>query len=393
MDLRPYLERFPEQGGPAERVVLEKLPFTLGRAEEADHRVYSSPVSKLHAAIVDAHGRYAVLDLGSTNGTFVNGVRVEEQALADGDIIHLAHVEFCFRSGSRTAVSAPAPEPSAFDQTQPLPLNQPDSLIRGAALLRELIGSEAVHTAFEPIVDLLTGEVIGFEALGRGDHPELPTAPAPLLDLADRCSMVVGLSTLFRKVAIIESRKLPPGPRLFLNVHPRELEDAALAVALADLPLPDPQDRQIVMEIAESSVTNTELLAHHRAALAALDLEFAYDDFGAGYARLVELTDVPPAYLKLDRLLIEGIDAQARQDLVSALVGVADSLGVKVIAEGVTTRETAATCLRLGCRFGQGFLFPPFQTARASRKSSRRKGHEHGQPRATSIRPKTKTRT
>ena len=92
----PHLERYPEQGGPAERVALTPLPLTVGRTEDADHTIYSGAVSKRHAVFVRIGERYAVRDLQSTNGTFVNGQRVVEQVLEDGDIIHFAHVEFCF---------------------------------------------------------------------------------------------------------------------------------------------------------------------------------------------------------------------------------------------------------------------------------------------------------
>ncbi|HEX5215405.1 MAG TPA: FHA domain-containing protein, partial [Vicinamibacterales bacterium] len=75
--LRPYLEHFAEMGGPMQRVPLLALPFVLGRSETAGHTIYSSKVSKEHAAIVAVDGRYAVRDLQSTNGTFVNGDRID----------------------------------------------------------------------------------------------------------------------------------------------------------------------------------------------------------------------------------------------------------------------------------------------------------------------------
>src|SRR5262245_66635921 len=86
-----YLERFPETGGPAERIAILKLPFTIGRSEEADHTIYSAKISKEHARLEVIEGQYTVRDLGSTNGTFVNGQRVSIHVLGDGDIIHLAH--------------------------------------------------------------------------------------------------------------------------------------------------------------------------------------------------------------------------------------------------------------------------------------------------------------
>jgi EAL domain-containing protein (putative c-di-GMP-specific phosphodiesterase class I) len=72
---------------------------------------------------------------------------------------------------------------------------------------------------------------------------------------------------------------------------------------------------------------------------------------------LTELTDVPPAYLKLDKCLIHGIEAPARQEMVGALIAVATSLGVQVIAEGIETDEMFSVCRRLGCGLGQGYLF------------------------------------
>ena len=193
------------------------------------------------------------------------------------------------------------------------------------------------------------------------------------------------LSQLFRRLSVAASHGLPPGPKLFLNVHPREVADPAFVTSLEVLPqLAD--NRRLVVEIAESSVTNAEMMAGHRAALEKLDIEFAYDDFGAGYARLIELTDVPPAYLKLDRSLIDGIEARARQDMVAALILVTESLGVGVIAEGIETNAAAGLCAQLGCRFGQGHFFattvvPPLRRQIAKRRVSGSRPRSRGRSR------------
>ena len=97
--MRAYLEHFPEQGGPARRVEITKSPFLIGRSRTADLTIYSHKVSKDHAAIALDSDRYVVRDLHSTNGTFVNGRRIDEVPLVDGDIIHVTHWEFCFCSG------------------------------------------------------------------------------------------------------------------------------------------------------------------------------------------------------------------------------------------------------------------------------------------------------
>jgi EAL domain-containing protein (putative c-di-GMP-specific phosphodiesterase class I) len=99
-------------------------------------------------------------------------------------------------------------------------------------------------------------------------------------------------------------------------------------------------------------------MAENKKALARLGMQFAYDDFGAGQARLIELTDIPPDYLKFDRAMIEGIGAATpRHEMVGALLKVVRRLGVRVIAEGIETEELATICRALGCDLGQGYLF------------------------------------
>jgi EAL domain-containing protein (putative c-di-GMP-specific phosphodiesterase class I) len=354
----PYLERYPEQSGPVERVWVMKVPFSIGRSETNDHTVYSSKVSNEHAVIVRVGDGYAIRDLSSTNGTFVNGSRITEQCLSDGDIIFLAHVEFCFRQQHVTAVPE-RQQAAAVERTQLVASEPPTSIIAGRRLLREMIESEAVETVFQPIVDLATRDIIGYEALGRGKHCGLDRSPAVLLQLAEQCEMVIELCQVFRRDALRYSTRLARGAKLFLNLHGCELASPALHAALADLRRLA-RDRRIVIEIAESSVTNVAAMARHCEDMDALGFEFAYDDFGAGQARLLELSDIPPHYLKLDRAVVNGIEeAKPRQDIVEAFVRVVNAIGVKVIAEGIETEKAAEVCRRLGCHLGQGYLFDP----------------------------------
>jgi EAL domain-containing protein (putative c-di-GMP-specific phosphodiesterase class I) len=354
----PYLEHYPEQGGPAERVAVLKIPFTIGRSEDADHTVYSSKVSKEHASILQVGEGYAIRDLDSTNGTFVNGDRVTEFVLADGDIVHLAHVEFCFRHEMPGQRSGDHLNGNGVDRTQAVIALRPDSIIRGSRLLREMIAHEAVEIAFQPIGDLRTHTIVGYEALGRGACTGLPRSPALLLSLADQCDLSIQLSELFRRVAIAKAVRLPAGAKLFVNVHARELSGTAFYESLHSLRRQLPPGRPLVIEIAESSVTDIEAMKRHKAVFEMLGFEFAYDDFGAGQARLLELADTPPNYLKIDMSLIHGIEqAKSRQDMVHALLQVVSALGVRIVAEGIESEEVAVICRQLGCHLGQGYLF------------------------------------
>jgi EAL domain-containing protein (putative c-di-GMP-specific phosphodiesterase class I) len=302
---------------------------------------------------------WIIRDLSSTNGTFVNSQRVVEQPLADGDIVHVAGIEFCFRDG-RTA-GPPEPRDRAEMTQQVWMTSPPPSAIRSRQFLQELIAKEAVRIVFEPIVDLRTRTVVAYEALSRGTHPGLSQSPAALLELAEGYDMAVELSDFFRRMALRASTRLPADAKLFLNVHAGELASPAFSRMLESMRSGrESGDRKIVLEIAESSVTDVEAMTKHRGTFRSLGLEFAFDDFGAGQNRWVELTDAPPDYLKLDRALIQELDKfQPRQGLIEALVKVARAVDVQIIAEGIETEEIAAVCRDLGCDLGQGYFFGP----------------------------------
>jgi EAL domain-containing protein (putative c-di-GMP-specific phosphodiesterase class I) len=146
--------------------------------------------------------------------------------------------------------------------------------------------------------------------------------------------------------------------RLFFNIHPSEMNDDALIDSLRALKIGLHCDQQVVLEVHEAVVTDLPAMRRLREQLNALGIGLAYDDFGAGQARLTELAEVPPDFIKLDRCLIHGIEtAAARQDLVRALNRVSSDLGAATIAEGIETQAEADVCLALHCRYGQGFLF------------------------------------
>ena len=111
----PWLEHFPVKGGPPEQTILDKSPFIIGRGESADLQVVSHGVSREHAAVVNEGRATRIRDLGSTNGTFVNGQRIKEAELHDGDMVQVANVEFVFYFGKSHARQATV--------TQVLPLD------------------------------------------------------------------------------------------------------------------------------------------------------------------------------------------------------------------------------------------------------------------------------
>jgi EAL domain-containing protein (putative c-di-GMP-specific phosphodiesterase class I) len=349
----PYLEHFPERGEAPHRILLDQLPFRIGRSMAAQYVIYSRQVSKEHTEIYRAGQEYRIRDLGSTNGTFVNGQRVGDGPLAGGDIIHVAHKEFRF---GFEADEQPGEADRCF--TEVAQAKVPASVIRGSMLLRELLNERSVRALFQPIVFLDSERVMGYEALGRGDHAELSPDPTELFDLASQCRLSGELSRVFRQAAAAEAHRLPCGPRIFFNVHPGEMVRDTLCESLRRLKAALDGGQQIVLEVHEGAAADLATMGWLRQHLTELGMGLAYDDFGSGQSRLQELAEVPPDYVKLDRCLVHHIDqAGPRQELVQALCRCILDMGVQVIAEGIERPEEARFFRELGCPFGQGFLF------------------------------------
>jgi len=226
--------------------------------------------------------------------------------------------------------------------------------------VRTLLDEGAVTMFFQPIVTLPAARVAAYEALGRGRLEGLPESPVELFDLAGALGPDVQaeLSRLFRRRAVELVRDRPEPPRLFLNTHPVELERPGLLESLEELRTFAPQV-DLVLEIHESALAQTDFIAWLRGRLLEINVGLAYDDFGAGQARLFELAEAPPHYLKFDRRFVTGLHQAptSRQRLVASLVAAARELLVKTVAEGVETADEAAACMRAGFSHAQGYHF------------------------------------
>jgi EAL domain-containing protein (putative c-di-GMP-specific phosphodiesterase class I) len=349
-----YLEHYPEQDKAPHRVLIDQEPFRIGRNPAAHFVIYSTKVSKEHAEIYRVGGDYRIRDMGSRNGTFVNGIKIDGRArLTNGDIIHVAHAEFRFSVDTPGMLDGPP-----TNTTDPVQSVLPSSLIRGGERLREMLSQQDVTTLFQPIVNLESTEVLAYEALGRGKHCELSASPVELFRLADRCRMSAELSRTFRLRAIEQVDLLPSGVHVFFNLHPAEMTDPGLIDSLSEMQAALKGCRRMVVEIHENAVSDATRMRRLYDQLNQADIGLAFDDFGVGQSRFLELAEAPPDYIKLDRSLVHGIDlAEARQELVHAMTRVARKFGVQIIAEGIETSDEARTCEALGCQLGQGFRF------------------------------------
>lgn len=226
--------------------------------------------------------------------------------------------------------------------------------------LTELIETESVDIACQPIVDLATGACLGVEALAR--FPEKYGGSGRIF--ADAAE--VGLGLELERLAVSEAWRVLEwlGPEQFLsfNVSPGSLlELARRAQERTDLPLP-----QLVVEITEQTVVECYTdLRNVLAPLRTRGLRIAVDDAGAGYASLHHIVELNPDFIKVDRSLVHGLACdRARRLAVSAFVLLSLDLGATVVAEGVETPSDLAALCDLGVHAAQGYLLGKPSTKR-----------------------------
>lgn len=223
-------------------------------------------------------------------------------------------------------------------------------------LLEQLIARRAVCPVFQPIVNFRDDSDLAFELLGRGALDDLPASPGPLFEIAEAVGLAKDLSALFRSAGLDAASDLPPAARVFINSHPEEMSDEATLASLRMVRMHFPE-LPLGLEVHEGTVTDPSLMREMRAALRDIDIPIAFDDFGAGQARLLELTESPPDYLKFDISLIHNIHQATgpRQTMVENLVSIVKSMGVYCLAEGIECSEELEICKQMGLECGQRF--------------------------------------
>jgi diguanylate cyclase (GGDEF)-like protein/PAS domain S-box-containing protein len=218
-------------------------------------------------------------------------------------------------------------------------------------VLRLLRSENAVIPAFQPIVDLRTGVVAGYEALARFPLDADARPPNVWFAQAHRCGLGVQLEARAAVAALAAPRPDPPAGYLSVNLSPAALR----ADELRDLLPRDLGD--VVIEITEHElVADGERLRATLDELRACGARIAVDDAGAGYAGLRQLMILRPDVIKLDRGLIEDVACdEAKQALVECFVRFAERTAADVCAEGIESLEDMLVLARLGVAFGQGY--------------------------------------
>ena len=233
--------------------------------------------------------------------------------------------------------------------------------------LRRALEKDELKLFYQPLIDLKSGEVAGFEALARWTHEDRgEISPAEFIPVAEESGLILQLGRWAMDKAAQTladwDRKAGEKLPLYVGVNLSAIQiarDDIAGVVSSALKSAGLTGERLSLELTESAILQDPARATRVFdALKSLDATVAMDDFGAGYSNLAYLQRLPIDVLKIDKSFVSGMmvdpDAVA---IVRAVLSLAEALGMSTTAEGIETVELATTLATLGCASGQGFYF------------------------------------
>ena len=235
---------------------------------------------------------------------------------------------------------------------------------------------------YQPILDLRTSRIVGFEALARWQHPSRGLVlPVDFIALAEESELIVAIGRVIlekacRQAQLWRMRWSDENLMMSVNLSPRQFLDPDLANGIRQvLRSTGLEPSALELEITESSVMDrSETSLGVLQQLRALGVRIVLDDFGTGYSSLAYLRQLPLDTIKVDRSFVTDLDVRdPNVGIIRAVVSLAHGLGITVVAEGIETEEQARRLRELGCDMGQGYAWAhPAEPMRVGQFVSRR---------------------
>ncbi|QKV19528.1 putative bifunctional diguanylate cyclase/phosphodiesterase [Oricola thermophila] len=229
-----------------------------------------------------------------------------------------------------------------------------------AELVRAVNGDE-FDLVYQPQVNSLTGETVGYEALLRWTHPKKGVIPpSEFIPVAEKYGLISQIGSWVMQRACEDARALPPGVTVAINVSPIQLKCDRFVNELAKMfEQTGTRPEQIEIEITENVlIDDHDAVRRQFRSIRSLGCSIAIDDFGTGYSNLGSLADLPFTKLKLDRSLVARLGTRENGGaVVSTIVNLARALDVDILAEGVENEDQVVLLRAAGCRLMQGYYF------------------------------------
>ena len=227
--------------------------------------------------------------------------------------------------------------------------------------LRVALRDGTIQPYYQPLIGLNDERICGFEVLARWPHPEHGFVPPDkFVPMAERLGLAADLTAIILRQACRDARTWGEDIRLAVNVSPLQLADRLFPTKLLAILSEEGFDpARLEIEVTESAlVGDADLAREILGTLQGLGIGVSLDDFGTGYSSLYHLRNLRFDKLKIDRSFVQSMQTDPESaKIVEAVLGLAKSLGMPVVAEGIEDRLALAHLARRGCDFGQGFYF------------------------------------
>ncbi len=229
------------------------------------------------------------------------------------------------------------------------------------AELRLALQRDELSIFFQPIVDLATGRIRAFEALVRWFHPvKGELRPDEFIPVAEETGAIITLGNWITAQAARAAAQWPDDVTVAVNLSPLQIKAPGAAMGILNAL----REARLPAHRLELEITETVLLDHSKqtedfmAELSAAGVRFALDDFGTGYSSLGYLNKYPFGKIKVDRSFVSGVNAGKKSDaIIRAVSGMASTLDMQIVAEGLETIEQVQAVQAAGCTLGQGYYF------------------------------------
>lgn len=227
--------------------------------------------------------------------------------------------------------------------------------------LLDILAKEDIVVLCQPIMDLRTGDIFGWEMLSRGPRNSPFYSPTDLFEFAYQADLLAQMEFIVIKKALKEIVEKPIQEQVFINITSETLIQPIFYDQLIEyLSLfPSVQPSQIIFEITERfAIRDYRQMSKIMNKYRGLGFRFALDDAGAGYASLQSISELIPDIIKIDRSIIQDIDqGEVKQSLLKALMKFAEDINCEVIAEGIETEEEADILYQHSVTMAQGYYF------------------------------------
>lgn len=303
---------------------------------------------------------FRIGNLSITIDCSIGGIR----DVADANALHEADGVDLIRKAQIALKQAKSGEGIAY--YEPVALTRLHQRFDRETALREAIEHDEIGLSFQPLVDMQSRRITGFEALARWTSKGERIGPGEFVPIAEESGLIVplGRRVINRAIATLHEWDMfnggPVPLTMSINVSPIQLAKDDIVQAFREcLKAHELTGERIVVEITESAMVEQSDVANIALReLTAMGIRIAMDDFGIGYSNIAALQRMPIHTLKIDRSLVAGIDSNNDSlAIVRTIQRLAEALGFRTTAEGIETETVARQVSAIGCTYGQGYLF------------------------------------